>query len=139
MNIEREIVLPFVTQRLPKELWTHQAHLQVGIWHLLTYGLEESIALLRARIILYNHSVGGINNGQSGYHETLTQFYLRFLNKQIDNLGSSCASFQEFCEKIGEGPMNNVSFIQQYYSEEQLNSVAYRATYFPPSNSPYHV
>jgi hypothetical protein len=139
MSLERDIVLPFITQSLPKDQWTHTAHLQVGIWHLLTYGLDESIALMRARIILYNDSVGGVNDGANGYHETRTQFYLRCLHAQIDSLGSSCNSFQEYCDKIGESPIQKADYINQFYSKEQLESVAYRATYFLAKNSPYYV
>jgi hypothetical protein len=61
---------------LPKDEWTHHAHLRVGLWHLLRYPPAEALDLLRDRISRYNVSVGGVNTATDGYHETITRFYV---------------------------------------------------------------
>ncbi len=66
----------FLDRALPKAEWTHEAHLRVGLWHVLLHGPEESLVLLRERIRRYNESVGIANSDTSGYHETITRFYL---------------------------------------------------------------
>lgn len=64
---------------LPKAEWTHEAHLRAGLWHVLTFGEAEAITLLRQRIARYNEGVGTANSDSSGYHETLTVFYVRLI------------------------------------------------------------
>jgi len=61
---------------LPKLEWTHHAHLRAGLWHVLEYGPVAALDLLRQRISVYNESVGTANTDSSGYHETLTRFYV---------------------------------------------------------------
>jgi hypothetical protein len=64
---------------LPKAEWTHHAHLRAGLWHVVTFGEAEATALLRERISRYNESVGTANSDTSGYHETLTVFYVKVI------------------------------------------------------------
>jgi hypothetical protein len=70
------IVRQFLTRSLPKALWTHQAHLRVGLWHALKFTRDQALDLLRERIRAYNEATGVANTEQSGYHETITRFYL---------------------------------------------------------------
>ena len=71
------IVREFIARTLPKNEWTHQAHLRVGLWHALQYPDAAALDLLRARISAYNEATGVANTAQSGYHETITRFYVR--------------------------------------------------------------
>jgi hypothetical protein len=60
---------------LPKEQWTHAAHLTATLRLVRTRdaGLERDLpSIIRA----YNVAVGGVNDDKSGYHETITQAYL---------------------------------------------------------------
>ncbi len=71
------VIRQFIARNLPKALWTHQAHLRVGLWHSLNYSRDRALDLLRERIRAYNEATGVANTDQSGYHETITRFYLR--------------------------------------------------------------
>ena len=59
-----------------KAEWTHHAHLRVGLWHLLHYPPGEALDRLRDGIRLYNLATGGANTDTSGYHESITRFYV---------------------------------------------------------------
>ena len=61
---------------LTKGGWTHEAHLLVALWHLHNHAVDEATCLLRARIISYNVAVGTENSSASGYHETMTLFWI---------------------------------------------------------------
>ncbi|HQU55198.1 MAG TPA: hypothetical protein PK643_19330, partial [Saprospiraceae bacterium] len=61
---------------MPKASWTHQAHLQVALWYSHQLDFDEACALVRQRIIAYNDRVGTPNTDASGYHETLTRFWM---------------------------------------------------------------
>jgi hypothetical protein len=66
---------------LPKMEWTHEAHLRVGLWHLLRYTPEEATDRLRNGIRRYNVACGVANTDSSGYHETITRFYIHVIAK----------------------------------------------------------
>ena len=60
---------------LPKAEWTHAAHLTATLRLVRTRNadLERDLPGI---IRTYNVAVGGVNDDQSGYHETITQAYL---------------------------------------------------------------
>lgn len=78
----------FIDLSLPKENWTHYAHLRVGLWHAMRYPRAESLDLLRARISAFNQAKGGENTASAGYHETITRF-LRACHRAFSRVGRS--------------------------------------------------
>ena len=61
---------------LAKQEWTHAAHVAAAAYYLFDSNFETVLPLMRARISAFNLSVGGANTPTSGYHETLTHFWL---------------------------------------------------------------
>jgi hypothetical protein len=81
-STEQEIadfVAQFEAGTLPKERWTHGAHLLTGAWYVHTLGVEAATARMRERVKAYNLAVGGMNTETAGYHETLTVFWIKRL------------------------------------------------------------
>jgi hypothetical protein len=68
---------------LPKALWTHEAHLRVGLWHLLRHSPDEALVRLRDGICRYNVACGVANTETSGYHESITRFYVRLIARFV--------------------------------------------------------
>jgi hypothetical protein len=62
---------------LPREDWTHEAHLAACTWLLLERPEIPLERGLPGTIKAYNLAVGGVNDDTQGYHETLTQLYIR--------------------------------------------------------------
>jgi hypothetical protein len=119
-----ELAAAFIAGTLPKQEWTHEAHLRVGLWHLLHHGADEALALLRDRIRRYNEASGVANTDHAGYHETITRFYVwvidRFLqsadrHRPVDPLA------EELIRRWGERGLP-----LRYYSRERLFSVLAR-------------
>lgn len=75
------IAQALIDKALPKAEWTHEAHLRAGLWHVLQHGAPAALELLRERISSYNESVGTRNTDTSGYHETLTRFYVTVIDR----------------------------------------------------------
>jgi hypothetical protein len=125
-----ELVEAFMACTLPKAEWTHQAHLRVGLWHLLRHSAEEALALLRVRIQTYNVSQGGTNTDHSGYHETITRFYVgvidRFLRSADRSQGIDRLA-EELIRRYGEKGLP-----LRYYSRELLHSVLARRQWVEP-------
>lgn len=66
----------FVNGRLPKDAWTHEAHLITCWVALQDRSPAETLAFLREAIQTHNCGIGIRNTDTSGYHETLTVYYV---------------------------------------------------------------
>jgi hypothetical protein len=74
----------FAALTLPKEEWTHAAHLTVGAWHVDRHGPVEALARLRDGIRRLNESHGNVNTATDGYHETITAAYVTLLAAYLE-------------------------------------------------------
>ncbi|KAI9130427.1 hypothetical protein ON05_021705 [Acaryochloris sp. CCMEE 5410] len=124
------IAQEFCDCTLPKSAWTHEAHLRVGLWHLMHYSPPTALNLLRERIRRYNVVCGVVNSETSGYHETITQFYLKVIvyfleqhdvSQPIDQLAEA------LIEAWGD---RNLPLI--YYSKDRLMSKEARQHWVEP-------
>ena len=61
------LVRRFENCTLPREEWTHRAHLSVAVWYLFQLPRKVATERIRAGIQRYNTSLGN-----TGYHETIT-------------------------------------------------------------------
>jgi len=68
---------------LAKSEWTHGAHVAAAAYYLFNSNFETVLPLMRARIRAFNLSVGGANTATSGYHETLTHFWLLIVAESL--------------------------------------------------------
>ena len=62
---------------LPRGEWTHEAHLAACIWLLCERPDVLPERDLPALIRAFNEAKGGVNDDTQGYHETITQTYIR--------------------------------------------------------------
>ncbi|QVL32794.1 hypothetical protein KIH39_02410 [Telmatocola sphagniphila] len=125
-----DLLQQFNDKTLPKPLWTHEAHLRVGCWYVNQFGPIRALNELRQKIKTYNESVGGQNTDTSGYHETITRFYVMAIDwalKPCDGQKSLELITQEVLEKIG-----HKNYPLEYYSEAHLMSVAARTGWAEP-------
>ena len=74
-QIER-LVDTFEAGTLSRKVWTHTAHFIVGLWYVLHHDFEAALDKMRRGIMAYNEASGVANTDSSGYHETITVFYL---------------------------------------------------------------
>jgi hypothetical protein len=79
---EQEIdafIAGFEAGSLPKECWTHGAHLLTGACYVHALGEAAAIDKMRLCVRRYNEAVGGKNTESSGYHETITIAWIKVL------------------------------------------------------------
>jgi hypothetical protein len=74
-----DLVAAFERCTLPKEEFTHAAHLTVALWYASRLPFEEALATVREGIQRFNAAHGGVTTPTSGYHETITRFYMRVI------------------------------------------------------------
>ncbi|MFN0049308.1 MAG: hypothetical protein ACKVOU_09310 [Cytophagales bacterium] len=129
MEIET-LVKAFDEKTLPKTAWTHEAHLTVALWYVSNYSIEEAICRVKSGIMSYNLSLANENTGVSGYHETLTIFWMdvahefRLKNANFDVL----ALINEFLNSENASK----TFPFQFYSKEKILSPLARSRYILP-------
>lgn len=121
----------FSDSSLPKVEWTHEAHLIVAIMHLKKYEFSEAVCLLKAGIILLNKNHGTVNNGQGGYHETLTVFWTCLIRLFIELNPEASAIEQVNLFLQSSLSKKEIPFI--FYDREKLLSTEYRAVFVESS------
>ncbi|MBA4161716.1 MAG: hypothetical protein C0515_06500 [Novosphingobium sp.] len=73
----RHIGEGLLARTLPKPEWTHEAHLAACAWLVLERPDVTPETDLPGIIRSYNVAAGGENTDSAGYHETLTQLYIK--------------------------------------------------------------
>lgn len=86
MNDE-EHLRRFEDHSLPKEEWTHRAHLKVAYLYLIQFSFAEALERLRAGIQAYNAAQGIQDTPTGGYHETMTQIWLQLVSTALRQFG----------------------------------------------------
>src|SRR3546814_13846073 len=61
---------------LPREAWTHEAHLAACLWLLTERPDIDVDAEIAGLIRRFNESVGGVNDDSRGYHESITRAFV---------------------------------------------------------------
>ena len=114
------IVNGFRTKTLPAKEWTHEAHLITGLWHVAELGYENALAEMRLNIPIYNESVGGMNTDSSGYHDTITVFWVWLLNEFWNRYSVDGASFEQVCNQFLQSKYMDRSNAFVFYSKDYL-------------------
>lgn len=119
---------------LPRAEWTHEAHLAACLWLLTERPDILAERDLPAIIRRYNESVGRVNDDTQGYHETLTQLYIRGIRRfltetRADGLAERVNALLNSAVGAREWPL-------RFYSHEVLFSVAARRGWIAPDLAP---
>lgn len=127
-----DTVARFHSRTLAYREWAHEAHLVVGLWYLLTCGDPwTTLCYLKPQLIEFNRALGIENTETSGYHETITVFWLLRLEEFVRREKST--DFDELVRKLlRKRSFFQKTFMQQWYPYDVANSVRDRAVYVAP-------
>jgi hypothetical protein len=129
-----ELIDGFRARTLPHAAWTHQAHLAVGLWHVLTFGEDASKAMLREGIRRYNEAVGTPNSDTRGYHETVTMFYVWAAARFAEQ--SPPGALLELVNGFVASRLGSKAAAFDYWSRERLLSIEARHNWLEPDLRP---
>ena len=120
-----------LARTLPREEWTHEAHLAATTW-LLTRRPDVDIDKQLPDIIRrYNESVGGVNDDTQGYHETITRVFLHGVQLFLAEANRK-EPLHELVNELLLSPMGKRDWPFRFYSPERLFSVEARRAFIAP-------
>ena len=120
-----------LARTLPREEWTHEAHLAATTWLLLRRPDIDIDKQLPDIIRKYNESVGGVNSDTEGYHETITRVSLRGVRLFLAEADPSEPLF-ELVNELLLSPMGRRDWPLRFYSPQRLFSVEARREMIRP-------
>jgi len=126
-----EFLTEFEVGSLSKREWTHAAHLGVATCYLLSYSDDETLNLLRRRIRFLNDCHGTLNSKDSGYHETLTRFWLLVLRSFLNALPRGTPRVRAV-EQVIVAFAERKNLYEIYYTFDVAKSQAARESWIPP-------
>ena len=119
----------------PKPEWNHAAHVAVAGCYLIRYPDDEAADRARRGIRHYNQSTGGINSDHSGYHETLTLFWLALVKARLRRIEPDVARIDVARMLVAEFAPRRDLF-REYYSFDVVRSEEARRSWVPPDVKP---
>lgn len=131
----QRLVMAFENATLPRAEWTHRAHLTVATWYLARHPVGTATPLIRNGILKLNAALGIASNADSGYHETLTQFYIGMIAHHLSRIGEKISLVQAVNSLLDQ--RGHPSLPAEYYSREHLMSREARARRVEPDLKPF--
>ncbi|WP_263408097.1 hypothetical protein [Terriglobus tenax] len=123
-------IAAFEAGTLPKERWTHGAHILGGAWYVHALGADEALTQMRQRIRAYNEAVGGKNTETSGYHETITVFWILLLAAELKR--HPHPERAQFANHAVSQYAPQREILTRYYSFDVVKSVEARRAWVAP-------
>ncbi|HHM21162.1 MAG TPA: hypothetical protein ENJ20_03970 [Bacteroidetes bacterium] len=127
------LVRGFLECTLPKGEFNHEAHLLAGLYVLAKYG-DRALPIMRQHLTKYLQFVGVESTDTTGYHETLTVFWLEELKKKLaDKTGRVHWNQKNIDALLEDFDLADRNLWLKDYTKEQMMSVEARRRYLPPA------
>ena len=120
-----------LARALPREEWTHEAHLAATTYLLVRHPEIDLDAELPGLIRGYNESVGGVNDDTQGYHDTITRVFLHGVRLFLAEADPK-APLHELVNELLLSPMGRRDWPLRFYSRDHLLSAAARRAFVAP-------
>lgn len=123
-----------LARTLPREAWTHEAHLGACLWLISERADIDVDAEIATIISRYNESVGGVNDDTQGYHDSITRAYVAGVRLFLSETAE-----QGLAERVNAMLLSKVGrrdWPLRFYSRNLLFSVAARRGFVEPDLAP---
>ena len=119
---------------LPREAWTHEAHLGACLWLLSERPDIDVDAEIGGIIRRFNESVGGVNDDTQGYHDSITRAYVAGVRLFLSE--TTATSLVERVNAMLLSDVGRRDWPLRFYSRELLFSVPARRGFVEPDPMP---
>jgi len=125
----------FCACTLPKERWTHGAHFATAVWLIRMRPDVQPEHDMPGMIRRYNESVGGVNDDNSGYHETITLASLHMARRLLAGLPGDVTPAVAYAALMAS-PLGDKDWLFTYWSRDLLMAPSARQTWVAPDLTP---
>jgi hypothetical protein len=120
---------------LERAEWTHEAHLGATLWLIVERPDVLPERDLPRLIRRFNESVGGVNDETQGYHETITQCFVRGIRSWLERADPALPLAAKVNGLLG-APEGKREWPLRFFSSERLFSVEARMGWIEPDLEP---
>ncbi len=119
---------------LPREAWTHEAHLAACLWLLSERPDIDVDAEIAGIIRGFNESVGGVNDDHNGYHDSITRAYVAGVRWFLSATAETGLKVRVNALLMSDAGRRDWPL--RFYSRDLLFSVAARRGFAEPDLAP---
>lgn len=123
-----------LARTLPREEWTHEAHLAASTWIVRDQTDIVPEQEMRSIISAYNEAIGGANDDRQGYHETITQVYIAGVKAHLAEVGAAIP-LHEAVNTLLLSERGRRDLPLRFYSKDLLFSVPARRGFVEPDRA----
>ncbi len=117
----------------PIENWDHRAHVKVAYLYLTDHPFHIAMEKIRAGVKAYNAANNIPEGPDVGYHETITQAWIRIVHAAIGE-SDSFAGADAFCD--AHTHLLDTKLLLQFYSRSHIMSPNAKADFVEPDVKP---
>jgi hypothetical protein len=127
----RAFISAFEDGTLPRPRWTHAGHVTAAFYYLRTFDAAEATRRIRSGILHYNGCLGVANTATSGYHETLTLFWIARVREFLDRAPAGSSEEKLLQDVLGAFGARS-DLWKEYYSFDVVRSTEARRRWIAP-------
>jgi hypothetical protein len=130
---DADLLTAFEDCSLPVEQWTHRAHVRVAYLFASAQNFASAVDQMRKKIKAYNKATDTPEAIDRGYHETITQAFMRLVFAANLQTGPHESS-EKFCDSHPELLSKQTLLI--YYSRDRLMTLDAKKQFIEPDLCP---
>ena len=123
----------FEAANFTAEQWHHPEHIKVAYLYLCRYSFDESVDRMRAGLKTLNAKQNVPESLTRGYHETLTQVWMRLVQLTIELYGTAESS-DVFYQQSPQ--LSQPKVLRLFYSRDVIMSAQAKAEFVEPDLTP---
>ncbi len=123
----------FESAQMPLDDMHHREHIKIAYLYLQRYPLNAAIERIRTSIKSFNAAYKVQEAPTSGYHETMTQAWMRLVHVTLCEYGPA-ANADEFYERSPQ--LSQKKILRLYYSADRFMSARAKTEFVEPDLAP---
>jgi hypothetical protein len=133
MSADDTFLEQFEATTWPLEQWHHQQHIKVAYMYLCRYPLETAAGRIREKIKAFNAAKQVPEGLSMGYHETMTQAWLRLVHFSLCEYGPA-ESADAFYESNPQ--LSQKKTLRFFYTRERFMTMEGKTEFLSPDITP---
>ena len=134
MSDDETFLEQFESAAWPLAEWHHKQHIKVAYLYLRRYSLDTAIARMSAGVKKYNAAHNVPEGLDRGYHETMTQAWMRLVYFTLCEYGPA-ENTEAFYEANPQ--LSQKKTLRFFYTRETFMSPKAKAEFVPPDLIPF--